>query len=163
MLQFQEQSPTLFFADISNIVGDEAALKRIWDSKGSSGLVPCFCCGNCTTVSSKLVENDDAGYLVDISCCVFLNFDKITNQHVYEKVELLSRDDLMSVMRGVLLETLDFQTSVDDTSNTSTNASEDSQTISPNSIHKKPQILKQRITVLSKIILSCTLPIFYVV
>lgn len=51
---------------VSSVVGDEAALKSVWGSKGAAGTRPCFFCGNCVSISSKLA--DGSPELIDISC-----------------------------------------------------------------------------------------------
>lgn len=51
---------------ISSVVGDEAALKSVWNSKGAAGTRPCFFCGNCVSMSSQLAAQSPD--LIDISC-----------------------------------------------------------------------------------------------
>ena len=38
--------PTLLHADLTAFIGDEAALKAIWQVKGQGGVKPCFKCSN---------------------------------------------------------------------------------------------------------------------
>jgi len=56
----------MFWAQMENLLADEAALKASWNSKGASGLKPCFLCLNATCKS--LGGLDSSHYLADISC-----------------------------------------------------------------------------------------------
>ena len=80
-------SPFLFFAKLSNIVGDEAALKAVWSSKGAAGLLPCMFCKNVTT--RQLSEHDASGYLHGLECSED-SLDLATTPEVWEKVDILS-------------------------------------------------------------------------
>ena len=79
--------PMVFFAKLGNLLGDEAALKACWGSKGAAGLLPRFLCKNITT--HDVAEFDRAGYLVDIACCDAGKMDLATNAQVWEKCDLL--------------------------------------------------------------------------
>ena len=56
------QSPKcLFFAEMHTMLGDEAALKMVFDVKGASGTLPCPLC---TNLVSRLHEHDPTGRLL---------------------------------------------------------------------------------------------------
>lgn len=59
--------PTLFFAKIACVVGDEVALKLLWSFKGASGTMICFRCSNVVNHTSKLDLHDPSGTLVPSS------------------------------------------------------------------------------------------------
>ena len=83
--------PRLLFARLSNILGDEAALKSIWSSKGAAGLFPCFNCKNVTLHSCELAQFDRGDYLVSIAHADAASFDAASNEDHWEKHDMLAR------------------------------------------------------------------------
>ena len=84
-------TPTLLFAILSNLLGDEEALTRMTSTKGASGLVPCILCLNCVCKGNdvdNLVNLDTDDYLVDISCADIKKFDRASDTTVWEKVDV---------------------------------------------------------------------------
>ena len=57
-----------FFGQVSVLLGDEAALKAMWNVKGASGTVPCIFCWNIVAARSGLPEVDSTGNLVPHTC-----------------------------------------------------------------------------------------------
>ena len=83
--------PQLFFATITAIVADEAALKQAWSVKGSSGTLPCICCRNVVSLASGLHLNDATNTLVPISETDPRSFCLATDNSVVQAAGLLSR------------------------------------------------------------------------
>lgn len=82
-----QNSPTLFFARLGNVLGDEASLKMTWGVKGSSGLKPCMLCKNC--VMKRLMPHATSDYLIDVSCSHQADFDLATDEDIWETVDML--------------------------------------------------------------------------
>ena len=72
-------SPKLLFCRLTNVVGDEAALKGLWGAKGASGMKPCICCKN--IVMKEAGFHQDV-YLREIST-ERKHFDLSTNEDVW--------------------------------------------------------------------------------
>lgn len=77
-------TPIILRAEVSNILGDEAALKQTFGVKGASGLKPCMLCKNCCMKGSELARLDKAGYLQEITCTDIDKFDLASNDNVWE-------------------------------------------------------------------------------
>ena len=56
----------MFFAKLDTMVADEAALKAVFDAKGSSGTIPCPLCSNVVAKTSMLEGCDSTGTLVPV-------------------------------------------------------------------------------------------------
>ena len=56
----------IIFASLRTLVSDEAAIKSLWDHKGSSGILPCLICRNVVLRRSGLHDSDDSGTLTSI-------------------------------------------------------------------------------------------------
>ncbi|CAE7346527.1 unnamed protein product [Symbiodinium sp. CCMP2592] len=56
----------MFFAKLDTMVADEAALKAVFDVKGSSGTLPCPLCSNVVAKTSMLEGCDTTGTLVPV-------------------------------------------------------------------------------------------------
>ena len=80
--------PTLLRAVIHNNLGDEAALKRCLDIKGSAGMVPCIRCKNVVYNRAGAILPAD-GYVVPLSCCIARRFDPRTDDDVFEAADKL--------------------------------------------------------------------------
>jgi hypothetical protein len=86
-------TPVLFFATISNVLGDEAALKTTWSSKGAAGLKPCMLCKNVVSRSSGLADSSD--YLQDITCPVHALFDCASATDIWALADKLAEQKLV--------------------------------------------------------------------
>jgi hypothetical protein len=82
--------PQLFFARLSNILADEAALKQGLDCKGSSGLRPCSVCKNVMLKGSDIANRDETGYLVELTCSDLNRFDFASDQDLFDAADMLS-------------------------------------------------------------------------
>ena len=95
----------LLHAELSNILGDEAALSKAVCTKGAGGVVPCILCKNCVCK-----ENDEnpggglatfgAGYVVDISEKNAALFDRASDADIEEKHDLLRELDRLGTTKG---------------------------------------------------------------
>ena len=81
-------APTVFFAQLGNILGDESALKSIWSSKGAAGLLPCILCKNICT--HGLQAHDASGYLQDLSCREVASLDLASDADIWAKADALA-------------------------------------------------------------------------
>ena len=81
--------PLILRATISNILGDESALKQTFGIKGASGLKPCMLCKNICMRGSSLAEHDQTGYLQEISCSDCSKFDLASNEDVWTCADYL--------------------------------------------------------------------------
>ena len=80
----------MIFAIVSNILGDEAALCRVFSGKSASGLLPCLECSNAwdpTKCEPRRV--DSTGYFVELDCTDFKQFVATTNEEHWEKNDML--------------------------------------------------------------------------
>ena len=74
--------PTMAFATLSNILGDEASLKGMFASKGASGTKPCLLCKN-VVAKGSLQQHDSSGYLVSISACSLELCDQASDEEIW--------------------------------------------------------------------------------
>ena len=82
----------VIFANVSAIIGDEDALKRVSSVKGAAGLKPCSFCKNLVLARSRLLEHADArhgSYLVDLNCLDEGLLDLHTDKTFLEAVDML--------------------------------------------------------------------------
>ena len=90
--------PQLFFARLSNVIADEAALKLALDCKGASGLRPCPGCKNVMLRGCDIACRDSSGYLVEITCADMNKFDWASDVDIFDAIDLLLRSkDTMGV------------------------------------------------------------------
>ena len=80
-------SPTLMFWRMTNMLGDEAALKAAVAAKGASGCRPCILCRN---ILAKGRAPTDHPYLRDISESNSASFDLATDQDIWDLTDQLS-------------------------------------------------------------------------
>jgi hypothetical protein len=73
--------PFMIFSNISNILGDEAALKASFASKGASGLKPCLLCKN-LVMKGSLQLHDPSRYLVSIGASLEL-CDQASDEEIW--------------------------------------------------------------------------------
>lgn len=94
----QLDRPRLLFAQLRNILADEAALKLAFDSKGASGLRPCPVCRNVVASGSDLATRDASGYLVEIHCADAQRLEFCSDADIWRSADLLrqSKDTLSS-------------------------------------------------------------------
>ena len=84
----------LFFAEMHTMVGDEAALKMVFDIKGASGTLPC---GLCTNLVSRLQEHDRTGTLLPLHTTDHTLLRSVSNESAWQTQALLiSREATMT-------------------------------------------------------------------
>lgn len=88
MVQLQT-GPSLIFGTISNVLGDEAALKRIYDCKGAAGTRNCMLCLNVLKKGTVAELELDSEQFVEIDCLDQGRFQLATNANVWEAVDKL--------------------------------------------------------------------------
>jgi hypothetical protein len=85
----------LIFADLGNLIYDEAACNATMSTKGAGGLFPCLCCKNVYNTKAEgeeaLSAHDPSGSLVDISCSDPRLFDCRSDDDWWFAADLLSR------------------------------------------------------------------------
>ena len=81
------QEPRLLHVRFGNLLGDEAALRQVYDSKGASGLLPCISCKNVVMRGSGLEAHSD--YLVPLLCPDHRQLDMSSNEDHWRKQDLL--------------------------------------------------------------------------
>jgi len=99
-------SPCLLRARFTHLIGDEAALKSVWHSKGAGGLRPCILCRNVMKIGSDLVAGQD--YLIEATCGDTARFDLARDEHIWAAFDLLKASH--STMSKVAFETLEKAT-----------------------------------------------------
>ena len=67
---------TLFFARVTNLLADDAALTRIYDVRGASSLLPCL---ECKHVLPDCKDVSGQSYFVNLSCSDTSSFDRLTD------------------------------------------------------------------------------------
>ena len=88
--------PVILRAEISNILGDESALKQTFGIKGASGLRPCMLCKNICMRGSDLAQHDRTGYLQEIVCSDCTKFDLASDEDVWTCADhLLAQQPLL--------------------------------------------------------------------
>ena len=98
----------MFFAKLHTVVADEAALKSLYEFKGSSGNLICLLCANITSrTHGDLPANDHSGSgeLHDLSCIDSNLFVRKTDKQIFTAQALLaSRQPILSKKDFSLLE-----------------------------------------------------------
>jgi len=85
--------PFVVHAKVSVIVGDEAARRAFWSTKGASGLLCCLVCWNVCSIDEaedNIVASDGTGTLVGIRC----RFDQCrlrTDRSLFAQADELAR------------------------------------------------------------------------
>ena len=77
-------------AELSNILGDEAALKSIWSSKGAAGMKPCMCCKNVISKNTSIMGYVDATYFVTVEHTRVADFDLNSNEEIWAMADDLA-------------------------------------------------------------------------
>lgn len=73
-------------AKFAGFLGDEKAIKEIYNIKGSSGNKPCICCKN--VIGKKADVSSDA-YFVSLDTSSYQDLDRHTDESVFEMVDIL--------------------------------------------------------------------------
>ena len=95
----------MVFATLQTVVADEAALKSIWDVKGSSGTLPCFLCKNVIMHRSGLHTQDVTGILVSSADTDTSKFHLHTNESIISILRMLqTKKDVLSATAFAKLE-----------------------------------------------------------
>ncbi|CAE7599769.1 unnamed protein product [Symbiodinium sp. CCMP2592] len=79
----------MFFAKLDTMVADEAALKAVFDVKGSSGTLPCPLCSNVVAKTSMLEGCDTTGTLVPVHETALEKFCARTDNTIWQGCRLL--------------------------------------------------------------------------
>ena len=90
-------------AKITNVIGDESALKSFWSSKGAAGMRPCMMCKNIIAKGSKVLRHLDTPYWIDISQSDHARFDVASDEDIFAAVDTL-RDLQVSSRKGAFKE-----------------------------------------------------------
>lgn len=83
-------APTLVRVQLGTLLGDEAALKSTWSTKGASGVRPCMFCANLVSGHSGLAVG--SARLVDVSCSEPNRFQPTTDNAVWESWDALAAE-----------------------------------------------------------------------
>ena len=84
------QGPTLLRLRVAHIIADEAALKSVWNTKGSSCTKPCVLCANVVSKHSGLGGSHAA--LVDITCSDARRFQPTVDADIWRAFDTLAVD-----------------------------------------------------------------------
>ena len=79
----------MFFAKLDTMVADEAALKAVFDTKGSSGTLPCALCSNVVSKTSMLEGCDTTGSLVSVHETSLEKFCARSDNTIWQGCKLL--------------------------------------------------------------------------
>ncbi|CAE7273141.1 unnamed protein product [Symbiodinium sp. CCMP2592] len=91
MLTMPDGQRCMFFAKLGTMLGDESALKFVFDVKGASGTLPCPLCSNIISRISAADDYDATGTLRSISCTDPNDFVLRTDAEIFRAHELLER------------------------------------------------------------------------
>ena len=87
----------MFFASLKTMLGDESALKFVFDIKGASGTLPCALCSNIVSRQADLQSHDRTGRLRGIEETDSSQFALRTDRDVWNVQDLLaSREAMLS-------------------------------------------------------------------
>lgn len=81
------ERPTLVRVRLGRLIGDESALKAVWQSKGASGTRPCLFCANVVALASDLVGS--IPHLVDVSCADPGRFQTLKDKDLWSQFDSL--------------------------------------------------------------------------
>lgn len=97
-------APTLVRWSIAKLIGDEAALKTVWLSKGAAGIRPCFFCANVVSRHSELAVPETPS-LVDIGCSDPSRFLRASDQDMWDSFDNLAHQkDVLNKGQFAILE-----------------------------------------------------------
>ena len=91
MLTMASGERCMFFARLATMLGDESALKFVFDFKGASGTLPCPLCSNIISKTSAADEFDETGTLRSISCTLPNEFQLRSDASIFRGHDLLGR------------------------------------------------------------------------
>lgn len=75
--------------NISNVLGDESALKSFWSAKGAAGMRPCMLCKNVIAKGNNVLGLLDDTYWVDITEPNSARFDLATDSDIFRSIDRL--------------------------------------------------------------------------
>jgi len=106
LLNMPSGDRVMLFAKLHTVVADEAALKFLYDFKGSSGNLVCPLCANVTSrTHGDLPAHDHSGELQDISCIDTNSWVRRTDSQIFKAQAILaSRQPVLSKKDFALLE-----------------------------------------------------------
>jgi len=83
-------TPTLIRGTVTNILGDEPALKAVWSNKGAAGIKTCICCVN--VIKRPAEERSDVAddVFVDVSCTEWDKVVLATTQEIWAQVDVIN-------------------------------------------------------------------------
>ena len=79
----------ILVAILRTVPADEAALKGIWNTKGSAGLKPCMNCMNLCSVRSEL----EGGSFVSVSCHNISKLTQFSDETLWDAADKLAACD----------------------------------------------------------------------
>lgn len=80
----------LVFFKISNILGDEDALRQGWSHKGANAVFPCMSCHNVCNKGARSVVRDNDPFFVEIGATDVSKFRRCTDSELWHKVDVLA-------------------------------------------------------------------------
>ena len=95
LLTFPSGNRSFLFAKISLIVADEAAIKQLWECKGSSGTLPCLFCRNVVEKEASEAAVALGGRAVTIACHDSSRFQRHTDQSLRANCDFLREQILV--------------------------------------------------------------------
>ena len=95
LLTFPSGNRSFLFAKISLIVADEAAIKQLWECKGSSGTPPCLFCRNVVEKEASEAAVALGGRAVTIACHDSSRFQRHTDQSLRANCDFLREQILV--------------------------------------------------------------------
>ena len=104
-LDFPGRRTVILFAELGHVLGDEAALKMIWDCRGASGVRPCFICLNVVSSRSELAEyTTPTADICCLTCSDVGSLQLASNEEVWRRFDVL--EDVKDSVSATDFETL---------------------------------------------------------
>ena len=104
-LDFPGRRTVILFAQLGHVLGDEAALKMIWDCRGASGVRPCFICLNVVSSRSELAEyTTPTADICCLTCSDVGSLQLASNEEVWRRFDVL--EDVKDSVSATDFETL---------------------------------------------------------
>ena len=89
-LDFPGRRTVILFAQLGHVLGDEAALKMIWDCRGASSVRPCFICLNLASSRSELAEyTTPTADICCLTCSDVGSLQLASNEEVWRRFDVL--------------------------------------------------------------------------
>ena len=89
LLVHTHDGPALVFAEINTKIGDEAALRSCFNTKGAAGSLCCMLCRNITAHGSELATHDKSRFFVASTCTDTTRFVPQSDQTVADAVAMI--------------------------------------------------------------------------